>query len=136
MSEEELSSNDPEICPISEIKDPKQRMINQLAQLQVNARMSMNSIQKVLPIIGEASNNSINISKSTRTFNANIKKSFEAKFYSTCTKCNEIGEIGECQKCKTIMKKERDNFFIYFPIEPQIKKTLLENIDNIIQYLD
>lgn len=136
VSEEEFSSNDPIICSINEIKNPEQRTINQLAQLRVNARMSMNSIQKVLPIIKEASNDSINISKSARTFKNNTKKSFEAKFYAKCTKCNELGEIGVCIKCKTSIKKEREIFFIYLPVEPQIKKSLFDNFDNIIQYLD
>lgn len=136
VSEEEFSITDPKICPISGIRHPEQKTINQLAQLQVNARMSMNSIQKVLPIIEEASNDSITISKSSRSFKANTKKSFDAKFYAECAKCHEFGEIGPCNKCKTLITKERENFFIYLPIEPQIKKSLFESFDNILDYLD
>lgn len=136
LSEEEFNSSNPNKSVLNEIKNPINKTINQLAKLQVDAHMSMNSIKKFLPIIGEASNGSIDIPKNSRTFKSNIKKSFEAKFYAKCTKCNEFGEIGICDKCKTPIMKKRDNFFIYLPIETQIKKALLENMDNIIDYLD
>lgn len=135
-SEEELISNDPVIIRTSEIKNPVQKIVNQLARLQVESRFSMKALQKIVPIINGIPDSPINISSDSRSLKNNINKSFDYKFYAKCSKCNEIGEIGACKKCATIIRKTRNNFFIYIPIEIQIKKYLVEHFEVIIKYLD
>lgn len=39
-------------------------------------------------------------------------------------------------KCKHIVEKKSDNFFVYLPVEEQIKKTLIEHFETIIEFLN
>lgn len=135
-SDDEFVTNDPVIIRTSDIKNPTQKTVNQLARLQAESRLSMKALQKIVPIINEIPDASINISNDSRFLKRNINKSFDYKFYAKCPKCDEIGEIGVCKKCTTIVQKTRDSFFIYIPIEIQIKKYLVEHFETIIQHLD
>lgn len=134
-SNEEIIANEPYLHEISEIKNPLQKTVNQLAKLSVDARLSLNAVQKIVPVINETTDDSKSVPESKRYFKNNVKKSFEEKIYAKCSKCMEFGEVGTCKKCNTFVKKGRDNFFIYLPIEPQIKKSLIENFDIINEYL-
>lgn len=133
-SSEEIIQNDPTLYKISEIKNPVEKTVNQLAQLYVDANLSLSAIKKIIPVINETTDGSIGVPEDKRFFQNNIKKSFEAKIYVKCAKCNEISEVGKCGKCGVDNKKGKDNFFIYLPIEQQIKKSLIEHFDVIDEY--
>lgn len=131
--EEEDHSTKPVLFNINEIRNPVQKTANQLAKLQVDAHLGIGAIKKIIPIINATADASINI-PSGRSFLKNcVKKSIEPVFYANCSKCKEIGEIGICKKCNALIEKK--SYFIYFPVETQIKKSLIENFDSIVKYL-
>lgn len=59
-SEEENYVNNPVQFVNNDI-NPVQKTINKLAKLQVDARLSMNKVRQVIPIINETADASINI---------------------------------------------------------------------------
>lgn len=104
------------ICKNSEIENPVKKNINKLARLFVDADLSLNTIQKMIPVINETPDASIIIPENKAFFQNNIKKSFEARFYVNCQKCKEIGEIGIFKKYQAITKKDKDNYFVNLQI--------------------
>lgn len=132
ISEEENSSTNPLIFNINEIRNPVEKTVNQLAKLQVDAHLGFGAMKKIIPIINDTSDVSIEIPSSRSYIKNNIKKSIEPVFFAKCTKCKEIAEIGICIKCNATIEKK--SYFIYFPVEMQIKKSLIENFDSIVKY--
>lgn len=133
VSEEENSSTNPLVFNINEIRNPVEKTVNQLARLQVDAHLGFGAIKKIIPIINETSDPSIYIPSGRVYLKNNVKKSIESVLYAKCSKCKEIGEIGICIKCNATIEKK--SHFIYFPVEMQIKKSLIENFDSIVKYL-
>lgn len=134
VSEEENTSINPLVLDIYEIRNPVQKAVNKLAKLQVDADLGTGAVKKIIPIINETSDASIDIPSGRKYLKNNVKKSIEPQFYAKCSKCNEIGEIGICTKCSAIIEKK--SYLIYFPVEMQIKKGLIENFDSVIEYLE
>lgn len=88
--------------------------------------MSAKSMRKMISIIND-----------TRVLKTHLNRMFEPKFYMNCPSCKEVAECpGSCTKCNAILQKQRDNFFVYLPIEPQIINSISENIQQISEYLN
>lgn len=80
---------------------------------------------------------SVEIPSNKNTRNKFVYKSIKEYYYAQCEKCGELCECpGRCINCKQSVKKKIDNFFIYLPIEQQIKQTLIEHFDKIQNYLN
>lgn len=120
-----------------EIKNPVKDVINKLSKLQVNKKLTLGTLDSIIPIINDSTSASIELPKIGKLFKSNVQKSFKSEFYVKCKKCcaYNIRDV-PCSKCDTITEKKRNNFFIYIPIEPQIKKTLIEHFDSIRKHLN
>lgn len=124
-------------CSLNDIKNPVKKKINELAQLQIQSKMSMNTMKKIIPVLNDVPGASITIPKHKRFFENSTEKLFEPKFYTKCSSCNELNECpGQCKKCKRIIQKKENDYFIYLPIEPQMKMHLINHFKDICDYLD
>lgn len=124
------------MCKLDTEKQPVRKKINEIAHIQVKAKLSSRKIKELIPIINSSPGVSIEIPTDRRIFKQQVNKCFEPKFYTNCSTCNELNECpGLCVKCKKKVEKKRDEFFAYIPIEYQIKKSLMDNFDEICEYL-
>lgn len=124
-------------CKLDEIKNPVQKKVAEIAQLRVKSNMSAKSMRKMISIINDTPGTSIEIPNNERVLKTHLNRMFEPKFYMNCPSCKEVAECpGSCTKCNAILQKQRDNFFVYLPIEPQIINSISENIQQISEYLN
>lgn len=123
-------------CSLNEIKNPVKRKVNELAQLQVKSNLSTKTLQRIIPILNSTPGASIEIPYDKRYLKSNTEKLFEPVYYAKCPSCFELNVCNErCNKCNKIVNKNRNNFFVYLPIEPQLKKSLIDNFSDICEHL-
>lgn len=121
-------------CSISEIKNPVKKKINELAQLQIQKKMSTSAITNIIPIINDVPGSSITIPNNKRFIASRTEKLLEPQFYVECFTCKEVKLFpGQC--CKKDLKKEQYEYFAYLPVETQIKSCLINHFEEIIEYV-
>lgn len=124
-------------CNLHEIKNPVKKKVAEMAQLHVQSKISSNAMQNFISILNNTPGASIEIPKNKSVFKSHFERKFEPQFYTECPSCKNVVECpGACIKCHVTVQKTRDNFFAYLPIEPQIMKSLSENLEQICEYLD
>lgn len=122
---------------VRDIKNPVKQKVNELAQLQVQSKISSRAIHKIVPLISSTPGASIDIPNGSRFFKSSVHKAFAFTVYVNCTKCNELVEYPQlCHKCNTAVKKGMDNYLIYIPIERQIEACLIEHFQKIREHLN
>lgn len=120
-------------CSISEINNPVKKKINELAQLQVNSKLSNAAVKKMIPILNGMDSTSIQIPDSVKFKNKSTEKVFEPEFYVKCFSCKQVKKFpGKC--CKKDLKKTQNNYFAYLPIQPQIESSIIKHFEDIIDY--
>lgn len=124
-------------CELSEIKNPVKKKINEIAYFQVENKISTNSVHKLFPIINDVPGSVILIPKRKQFLKDNIEAIFKPKYFAKCSICDEMNECGSlCTKFKRVVEKKRNNFLIYLPVESQIKKSIIEHFDDIMNHLN
>lgn len=94
-------------------------------------------MSKIVPMINNTPGACVSIPKSSQYLKRSIEQLFEPKFYAKCPTCKEINVCpGNCNSCGEFIEKKRNDYFVYFPIEPQIKKHLIENFEEICAYMN
>lgn len=129
---------DLDLCSLSvNERNPVKKKVKELNELQAKSKLSTRTLQKIIPILNSTPGATVEIPNSKRFLKANTEKLFEQKYYAKCVFCNELNLCGgPCNKCSRIVSKNRNNYFVYLPIEPQIKKSLIQHFDEINEYLD
>lgn len=117
-------------------ENPVKSKINELAKLQVKKRVSGAAVNSIIPIINNVPGASIEIPQNNAYVQKNIDMIYKTELYVKCVKCKEFGLCGvQCGECGEMLKKTEKDYFVYIPIRPQIKKTLIEHFEEIRKYI-
>lgn len=120
----------------NDIENPVKKKINQLAELVTKSKISCNAISKMIPILNDTPGSSIEIPIEKKTREKFTHKVIDERYYANCGKCGELNECpSQCISCHQHVDKRTDNYFIYLPIEIQIRQTLIENFNEITSFL-
>lgn len=126
-----------EIFASNEYTNPVKTKINDLNKLQIKKKLCGAAVNDIIPILNSVPGASIEIPNDKRYMNKNTEFIYEIKFYAKCVKCKELGLCGaQCDKCGIVLKKTETDYFIYIPVGQQIKKTLVDNLMEIKQYIN
>lgn len=126
-----------EIVTTNDYENPVKSKITELAKLQVKKKLSGAAVIDIIPILNNIPGASIEIPQDQRYIQKNTEMVFEIKFYVKCAKCKELGLCDvQCAKCGNMLKKTETDYFIYIPIGPQIKKSLVDHFEEIIKYIN
>lgn len=94
-------------CAISEIRNPVKKKVNQLAQLQVNSKLSSRTVKQIIPILNDIPGASIAITNDSDFIKNRTEKCFETIFYAKCSTCNVVNICpGKCDSCKKYVEKK------------------------------
>lgn len=78
----------------------------------------------------------VKIGTSTVQLMRETTKLFNYEYYVFCDQCNILVKVNtKCSICEKITKKRKDNYFIYIPIEQQVKHSLKNNLQNVLDFL-
>lgn len=126
-----------EIDSTNGYENPVKTKINELAKLQVKKKLSGAALNEIIPILNNVPGASIEIPQDKRYVQKNTEMVFETKYYGKCLKCKDLVLCDvECDKCGILIEKKKTNYFIYIPVGPQIKKSLVENFEEIRDYVN
>lgn len=126
-----------EIVPTHGHGNPVKAKINELAKLQVEKKLSGTAVNSIIPILNSVPGASIEIPHDHEYVRKHTELIFETKFYAKCEKCKELGLCGiACAECGEMLQKTEKEYFIYIPIGQQIKKSLIENFEEIKNYIN
>lgn len=125
-------------CSIKDIKNPVKKKVNELSQLQAKCKnLSTKTLQRIIPLINSTPGAVIEIPNDKRYLKKMTERPFEPLYYAKCSFCGETNLCKEmCNNCQKVVPKKRNNFFVYFPIEPQIKRFLINNLEDICEYIN
>lgn len=88
-------------------------------------------------MLNDIPNSVISIPNSKQFLKNSAEQLFKPKFYTKCPSCAELNECPSlCVKCNTFVQKKRDEFFMYLPIESQIRTSIIEHFDYMRKQLD
>lgn len=111
----------------------------ELVQMQIKSKFSNKATTNIVKFMNEMPNAAITLPNNKNAIQRLISQKIDHKFLITCDKCSELVEDGgTCEKCDRVMTKnsKKNNFIVYFPLEPQIRLILNQNFEAIIGFLN
>lgn len=135
----EYSSEDVNVFECTQIIHNPNPLQNQIDNV-MRHRAQFNTSYAASSQFAEALNNvpgaQLKIPTSKDALKREAKLQYQYKHYVFCESCGILVEIDkECETCNIRTKKTKDNYFIYIPIEQQIKHMLDQYISEICDYL-
>lgn len=118
--------------------------INEIGQVQINKRFSHEATRAIVKLMNGMSNAGISLPEEKKSIRARIYKEIEYKILFTCAHCEEIFEneakakATKCSNCDHLFEKDskQNNFLVYIPLEPQIRRLLDKYFKDIVTYLN
>lgn len=130
----EDSSTDKFDC---KLEHPMTQTINAVMSNKATSNSTLKSAQNIVKLINEIPGSPINLPTSVNFLKKSATMRFKREYYLFCDGCNELcDKKNYCVECKIITKKTKSNFLVYIPLEQQIKNTLDQHFDEIINYIN
>lgn len=94
----------------------------------------MESISKIM----NSTSTSIKVPSTVYKIKKSLTPKFKTEFYICCPTCKSYSSSdtskGTCVSCFRAVKTSKSNYFVYIPLEQQIKESIEANFDDIISY--
>lgn len=111
---------------------------NRIVSHCIDFNASYRSMENMARVINATPNSSMRVPETKYKIKQLIKPNQTSELHIKCSKCynylpslsNEI----ECTICGTSTKTSNSSYFIYIPIEQQLKESVIANIDEILSY--
>lgn len=129
----------------SDLESPKEKIahckqqnsttkaINDIMKHKIKFNVSLTSAQDVAKILNENSTE-IHIPTNKTALKRHTEMRFKREYFIFCNSCSELCKDGLlCEECHVTTKREKFNFIINIPLEQQIKSTLDDNLDDIVE---
>lgn len=107
--------------------------INDLFKHKIKFNASLKSIQNVANILN-INNAEFKVPMCLKSLKRQANMRFVREYHIFCESCNELCVNGLCNQCNISTKKSKSNFIIEIPLEQQIKASLDEHFDDIMDY--
>lgn len=98
------------------------------------------SIEKMADIVNITPNASIRVPHTIYKIKKMVKTDFTFQYYVECSQCKSYSTSSsndmrlKCDSCESDIKRTISNFFVYIPLEQQIRKSLDEKFDEVMGY--
>lgn len=120
-------------------KDFMSTTVNKVVDVQVKNHLSYEATSSVVKLMNNMPNSELKLPEDVKSIKSYSIQELDHKFFVKCEECDELVEHNtKCLKCQRILKRDskKNNFLVYFPLEPQIRKFLHKYFDEIINYLN
>lgn len=112
-----------------------QQYVNGILRHYLTENLSFECLMRLMKLINKAPNVSIQLPETKSKILNLFWKGEEPKlkYYTECESCKKYTEnVGRtrkvtCGECNALLESKETNFFIYFPIETQLKKCIEDN---------
>lgn len=123
-----------------QVIDQVKKILNEV----ISDNLPLNSIKKISKIVNEVNGANYQVPDSRNGCLDIFKPIFDYEFHIECRKCNVYTALPstnrtqqvQCRQCCVILRKTRNNFFIYIPLEQQLRVVLQRHFDSIMRYRD
>lgn len=119
------------------IEHPLIKTINAVMSNKVASNSTLKSAQRVAKLINKIPGSPINLPTNAESLKKAATMRFKREYYLFCNKCNDLcNKNNWCAKCKITTKKTKSNFLVYIPLEQQIKNSVNQHFDDIMNYMN
>lgn len=116
---------------------PLTKAITTVMNNKLSSNGTLTSATNVVKMLNEMPGSQIKLPTDRNVLKKVAVLRYQQKNLVFCEKCNELcNESGRCCACDLNTKKTKTNFFIYIPLEQQIRNTLDNHFDSILEHLD
>lgn len=132
----EYSSEDSDIIFESETVNPVCELSNKVMMHRATFNTSYAAAVSFAETINSVPGSKVKIPTSAVQLMRETTKEFNYEHFVFCDQCNILTRVNtKCCICEAITKKRKDNYFIYIPIEQQVKHSLKNHLQEVLDFL-
>lgn len=113
--------------------------LKKVIKMQIQNRLTYKTTLNTIDLMNQMPNSGITLPKSNKKLKKYMCKNANFEVLLHCSDFDEFVENGsKCSQCDRLFKKnsKKNNFIIYFPLEPQIRRLIDTFFNQIIQYIN
>lgn len=115
-------------------RNPVAGMINEVLSHRAKHNTSYSAACSFAHSLNNVPGSLVKIPEKKRELKREVNLGYEYTHYVFCQSCNVLAKLGEtCKICSKYTKKRKDNYFIYIPVEQQIKAMLKRHLAHILE---
>lgn len=115
--------------------------LKRVTQMQIQDGLSYKTSSNILKSMNRMPNTTIKLPENKKTVKkqmfTQLMYSFKVLLY--CTECDQfVEDKSKCSQCSKLYQRDskKNNFIIYFPLEPQIRRMLNEYFNEVFEHLN
>lgn len=119
------------------VEHPMKKTIDAVMSNKVASNLTLKSAHNIAKLINEIPGSPITLPTNVQALKKAATMRFKREYYLFCDDCNDLcNKENWCGKCKKTTKKTKSNFLVYIPLEQQIKNSLDQHFDDIMDYMN
>lgn len=136
IMEKKLQTNADNIS--DEYYSPKTSFTRKVVSHALQFNQSYKCIEQTAELINTTPGSKIRVPSSIYKIKKHIPLKLEPQYYINCGSCKVYSPTTTpsvtCDSCAQVLKRSTSKYFVYFPLRPQLIKSIHDNFDKIIAY--
>lgn len=128
------------MCNLGVFMDIVEQQTKQIVSNGLQFNQPYKCIEQTAAIVNNTPNASTRLPRTIYKIKQLIKAPYTLQYYVQCSDCKTYSSSSsnnvnlKCDDCDADIKRTTSNFFVYIPLEQQIKKYLNEQFNEIMEY--